>query len=64
MTDQPDDHKADAERKKAEAAQRLQEALKRKQQGHANLRNDPHGSHQKFTANFTPRPQRRGPRGG
>lgn len=63
------DHHTDAERKKAEAAQRLQDALKRKQAGHVRDNERGHGGGgggRKGGAapGFTPKIQRRGPRGG
>ncbi len=63
MTDDPQQHKTDAEKKKEAAQQRLQEALLRKQ-------TRPHPDHQQqhkpanSGAKFSPKPIRRGPRGG
>ena len=60
--DQPSDHKTEPQRKKEEAAKRLQEALARKLQVKPNEQSHQHGQ-KNFSPHFTPKPQRRGPRG-
>jgi hypothetical protein len=58
-----DDHATDAQKKKEEAARRLQEALLRKQnKPHA----EQHPQHKPAGggAHYSPKPIRRGPRGG
>lgn len=66
MTDESGDpHKTEAEKKKEEAARRLQEALLRKQnRPQAGHQPSPGGAGKNFGAHFSPKPIRRGPRGG
>jgi hypothetical protein len=61
-----DDHATEAQRKKEEAAKRLQEALARKQGGHQRPGHDQHAQHKPGGSGpaFSPKPVRRGPRGG
>jgi hypothetical protein len=62
-----DDHATEAQRKKEEAAKGLQEALARKQGGlHRAGGHDPHAQHKSGGSGpaFSPKPVRRGPRGG
>lgn len=61
-----DDHATEAQKKKEEAARRLQEALRLKQQ-QTRPHQDAPGGHKPsggFSGGFSPKPVRRGPRGG
>jgi len=65
MTDDTSDpHKTEAEKKKEEAARRLQEVLLRKQNRPHAEHHGPPGRGKNFGPHFSPKPVRRGPRGG